>query len=129
MPETKQRGTYVVLPLLRVRANADGELDAVPPADLAPYETNEGWWESALRDFRVRPRKKTHFDPLGLLARRETITIACQECNLRREFAVAELLKRYGRAYYTTYLRYDLAECPKGRRFRDCAVRYVNEIG
>jgi len=39
------------LPLLRVRADAEGRLHAIPAPDLAPWQANEAWW----RDVAARP--------------------------------------------------------------------------
>ena len=126
MAKTGPRTAHVVLRLLRVRENAAGHLDVVPTPDLAPDRVSEAWWDCVLRDGRVRPpRRGQRFDTLGLCVS-ESIAIVCAACNLRRAFATADLLRRFGRAYYMTYLRYDLVDCPRGRRFRDCAVRYDN---
>ena len=35
-------GAAFILPVLKVRENAAGYLDVVPPSDLAPWQTSEG---------------------------------------------------------------------------------------
>lgn len=45
--------------------------------------------------------------------------------SLRREFVTADVVRQYGRKYYLSYLRYDLAVCPQMKSFRECRVRYV----
>jgi hypothetical protein len=77
-------------------------------------------------DWRVRQRQtRCHFDRLGEHSW-PTILIECRECCFRREFQTLDLLAIYGPEYRMTYLRYDVANCPAGKRFKQCAVRYVS---
>ena len=76
-----------------------------------------------MRDWNVR-RRPRHHDPISWLEGR-TIAIACEQCGFRRTYEADDLIRYYGRDYYQEYLRYELAACPKQKRFRECGVRYV----
>ena len=54
-----------------------------------------------------------------------TVTIGCEESAFHRQYQADDLIRFYGRDYWQTYLRYDLGARPKGKRFRECGVRYV----
>jgi hypothetical protein len=110
--------------MLRVQADADGRLDVAPPQPFGPRDTSEAWWGAVLADWRERsPASRYHFNTLGehLGA---TIIIECKQCSLRREFQTNELRAFYGAKYRMVFLRYDLAACPAGKRYKDCGVRY-----
>jgi hypothetical protein len=109
------------IPLLRVTVDHDGRLRPAPRG-FGPADTNEAWWESVLRDHRVRtvdPRR--HSDRLGTIGD-GTITVACNRCRLRKAFAIDALIEQYGADYMLRYLRFDLVSC--GRSARHCAVVY-----
>jgi hypothetical protein len=78
-----------------------------------------------MNDWRRARQTDRHFDRLGEYLGRNLV-ITCAECNLRREFAVRELLALYGADYRMVYLRYEIVGCPAGKQFKDCGVRYVN---
>jgi hypothetical protein len=117
-------GLGYILPRLRVRVDPEGRLDLAPPKPFGPRDRNEAWWQAVLTDWRLRPRRtRYHFDRLGEHSS-ATIQINCAQCNLRRQFQTSELLALYGPEYRMLYLRYELANCPAGGGFKECAVRY-----
>jgi hypothetical protein len=120
-------GSNYLLPLLRVTALPCRRLGIAPTRPFGPRDTSEAWWQAVLADWRVRPRQgRYHFDRLGEHAG-ATIVIECRECTVRREFQTKDLVSLYGAEYRMVYLRYELADCPMGRIFKDCAVRYLRD--
>jgi hypothetical protein len=112
------------LPLLRVRAGVDGRLT---PAlrGFGPLDHNEHWWQAVLRDPRARP-----VDPKRLRDRAEslagrTLTIACEDCKLRRSFSGDDVIARFGADYLVAYAKHDMADCPKAHSHRRCQIRYT----
>jgi hypothetical protein len=119
-------GTPSILPRLRVRIDAKGACDAIPRGDLAPTETNNDWWAAVMRDFRVnKPKPTADRAAIGWFSDDRSFTIACAECNVRREFLVSDAIGTFGRAYLLDNLKYDLARCPKGRSIRECKIKYI----
>jgi hypothetical protein len=114
-----------ILPKLKVQVSPDGRLKPAPRPAFGPLDTSEAWWQAVLTDARVNPRNPRYrFDTLGMYTL-PTLALVCGECGVQREFLTAELLREFGREYFMTYLRYELASCPKGRSFRACAVRWT----
>jgi hypothetical protein len=87
---------------------------------------DEGWWQAVMNDWRRSRQSHHHFDVLGEHLG-STLVITCAYCNLRREFAVKDLLALYGADYRMVFLRYDIAECPARKAISDCDVRYAND--
>ena len=119
-------GTQHVLPRLRVVPDGEGRFIGV----LAPrpYVSggDEGWWRAVMNDWRQARRTRHHFERLGEYPG-STLVITCAHCNLRRVFAVKDLLALYGGDYRLVFLRYDIAECPAAKPFNECGVRYAND--
>ena len=116
-------GTSHVLPRLRVVLDHQGCFTEVIVSRPSVTGGDEGWWQAVMNDWRRVRQTHHHFDRL-VEHSGATVVIVCKQCSLRREFAIRELIALYGPDYRMVHLRYDLAECPAGKGYKDCGVLY-----
>lgn len=120
-------GTAHRVPHLRVRFSADGIMQGAVFPTFGPQDSpSDGWWQAAARDWR-RAAERPGAQCLGWINHRPVWTVECPDCGLRKDFQYADLLKRFGLAYYVDNASYDAILCPKQRGRATCRVTFAKD--
>ena len=121
-----RRSPGTIIPLLRVRADADGRLTPAPRA-FGPLDHDEHWWQAVLRDQRARPVDAKRLRDRAESLAGHMLSVACEACGLRRSFSGDEVIARFGADYLVAYAKHDMIECPQAKGPRRCQIRYVRD--
>ena len=105
------------IPIVRVKPDSKDVLKLHPKA-LGPNEINEDYWESVLRDRRLRTDSSEM--TLGMFQERDSFS--CARCKRQCILSSSELLRRYGPKYQVRFLAYEVLVCLG--RFKDCKGEY-----